>query len=154
MVEANLEKVVEEAVNYFGKIDILINNVGSIGRVDNFESFTRNEWINIFNLNVLCGITLINLLIPYMKQNNHGRVIFISSEKATEPGACIAPYAMTRAAILSVAKSLANEVGKDGITVNCVSPGVIVTPAWDADAKKSKFAKKGLRCSILSKRYI
>lgn len=83
----------------------------------------------------MSGVHFTKACLPYMKKNSWGRVVFISSEKATDPGHWMTPYAMTKAALLSIAKSLANEMGEYGITVNCVSPGVIITPSWDLGAK-------------------
>lgn len=141
-VESDLDKIVEKVAVYFDYIDILVNNVGGIGRLANFENFTSGEWLQIFNLNVLSSVMLTKLLLPKMKQRQYGRIIFIASEKASEPGTMLAPYAMSKAAVVSVAKSLANELGKDGITVNCVSPGVILTPAWDANAATANLTRE------------
>jgi len=140
--ETSIDAVANLALEHFDQVDILINNVGSIGRVGEFESFTREDWLDLINLNVLNAVMLAKLLIPGMKRKQHGRIIFIASEKASEPGSFLAPYAMTKAAIVSIAKTMANELGKNGITVNCISPGVILTPAWDADAKKADLSRE------------
>ncbi len=76
----------------------------------------------------MSGVNFSQKILPVMKRNQWGRILFISSEKAIEPGKGMAPYAMTKTAQLSLVKSLANELGEYGITVNSVSPGVILTP--------------------------
>lgn len=140
--ESDLNDIVNKAIQQFGRIDILVNNVGNIGKLSNFENFSSDEWLHLFKLNVMSGVILTKLVTPSMRDYQKGRVLFIASEKAIEPGFYLSPYSMTKAAILSVAKSLANELGKDGITVNCISPGVILTPAWDFNAQEMNMTRK------------
>lgn len=116
--------------------------MGSIGRIDSFENINDIEWHVLFTLNVMSGVRFTKLVLPYMKMAQWGRLIFIASEKAMDPGVNMSPYAMSKAAILSIAKSLANEVGKEGITVNSISPGVIATPAWDKEAQKNHLSRE------------
>lgn len=132
-----LELIATQAIAQLGRVDILINNVGGIKRVSSFQEYKLEEWQEIFNLNVLSAIYLTKAVIPLMQQSRWGRIIFLSSERAIQPGLYLAPYSMTKAALVSLAKSLANEYGKDGITVNSVSPGVILTPAWQEDANNA-----------------
>lgn len=132
--EADLINIANEAVSHFGDIDILINNVGGVGQIGHFDIMSTEEWVDLFKLNVMSGLILTKHLKPMMQKNNWGRVIFLSSERAIEPKKNLAAYSMTKAAILSLAKSLSNELGEYGITVNCISPGVIMTPSWDKGA--------------------
>lgn len=141
-LEEDIKTITDEVTQYFSGIDILVNNVGSIGRIDSFDNISSDEWYSLFKLNVMSGINFTKFILPHMRKSQWGRIIFISSEKAIEPGTNMSHYAMSKAAILSIAKSLANEVGKDGITVNSVTPGVIVTPAWDQDAKKNNLNRE------------
>jgi NAD(P)-dependent dehydrogenase (short-subunit alcohol dehydrogenase family) len=141
-VESDIETIVSQSLRHFGKIDILVNNVGHIGRVDVFEHFSLAEWLSLFQLNVMSGVSFSQKISPVMKRNQWGRILFISSEKAVEPGKGMAPYAMTKTAQLSLVKSLANELGEYGITVNSVSPGVILTPAWDKNADEANLSRE------------
>jgi 3-oxoacyl-[acyl-carrier protein] reductase len=140
--ETEISRVAEQALSRFGKIHILINNVGSIGRIASFEQLNNEDWQDLFELNVMSGVLFTKKLLPAMKLNSSGRIIFLSSEKAVEPGVFMSHYSMTKAAVLSIAKSLANELGKYGITVNCVSPGVIPTPSWDLAAVQSGMTRE------------
>lgn len=139
-IETDIKRIVDETIYQFGTIDILINNVGGIGQIHAFEEISTHEWHDLFNLNVMSGVHFTQAVLPYMKKAHWGKIIFLSSEKGIEPGVFMSHYSMTKAAILSLAKSLANELGKDGITVNSISPGVIVTPSWDGDAKKNNLS--------------
>lgn len=131
-----------EKINHdIGDVDILVNNVAEFSGVARVEEFEANVWQRMFHLNVMSGVTLSKALMPTMKANKWGRIIFIASERGTEPKSHVAPYAMSKAAMLSVAKSLANELGRDAITVNCISPGVILTPSWDAAANAAAMSR-------------
>lgn len=141
-VEGDIKNIVDQAIQHFGVINILINNVGHIGQVLAFDELGTEDWSDIFNLNVMSGVHFTKAVLPYMKKDRWGKIVFISSEKAIEPGVWMSHYAMSKAAVLSLAKSLANELGKDGITVNSISPGVIVTPAWDEGAQRSNIARE------------
>ncbi|MCH9756336.1 MAG: SDR family oxidoreductase [Gammaproteobacteria bacterium] len=133
--ESSTQEIAKAAIQHFGKIDILINNAGLIGRVDAFENINSDEWEHLFKLNVMGSVHLTKHILPSMKSNQWGRLLFLSSEKGIDPGSHMSHYAMTKAALLSITKSLANELGQYGITANSISPGVIVTPAWDEGAK-------------------
>lgn len=141
-IEKDIETIVSESVRHFGKIDILVNNVGHIGRFDAFENFNTSDWQALFQLNVMSGVYFSQKVLSSMKRHQWGRILFISSEKAIEPGKGMTPYAMTKTAQLSLVKSLANELGEYRITVNSVSPGVIVTPAWDKNATEANLSRE------------
>lgn len=140
--EKDINECIKQVINQFGGIDLLVNNVGSVGRVAGFEEIDGHEWRELFDLNVMSGVNFTKFTLPQMKKKQWGRIVFISSEKAIEPGTEMSHYALTKAALLSLTKSLANEVGKDGITVNSVSPGVIAMPAWDDTAKKQGLTRE------------
>jgi NAD(P)-dependent dehydrogenase (short-subunit alcohol dehydrogenase family) len=140
--EKDIEYIVNESLHHWKHIDILINNVGQIGRLDAFENFNHDEWLSLFQLNVMSAVCFSQKVLSSMKRNKWGRICYISSEKAIEPGKGMAPYAMTKTALLSLAKSLANELGEYGITVNSITPGVIVTPAWDINAALQKLERE------------
>lgn len=141
-LEKDIDYIVSTSLQHFGKIDILINNVGHIGRVDAFENFSTAEWHSLFQLNVMSGVSFTQKILNSMKSHRWGRIVFISSEKAIEPGQGMALYAMTKTAQLSLVKTLANELGIYGITVNSLTPGVILTPAWDKSAAEAKLDRK------------
>lgn len=103
-------------------VEILINNLGTY-EIARFEEITDEDWINIFEVNVLSGIRLSRLYLPGMKERNWGRIIFISSESGVQIPAEMIHYGMTKTAQLAVSRGLAEYVSGTGITVNCVLPG-------------------------------
>lgn len=133
----DIQNIVNTGLECFGAIDILINNVGFVGRIVPFMELVDSDWLDLFILNVMSGVRFSKACLPAMQKNKWGRIIFISSEKAIAPGTRMSHYAMTKAAILAVAKSLANEVGVHNITVNSIAPGVILTPSWNDEAMEA-----------------
>ncbi|MDF1677377.1 MAG: SDR family NAD(P)-dependent oxidoreductase [Legionellaceae bacterium] len=141
-IQADIEAIASTAIKHFGAVDILVNNAGLIGRVAAFESIATDEWEYLFRLNVMSGVNLTKYILPSMKANQWGRILFLSSEKGIDPGRYMSHYAMTKAALLSITKSLANELGQYGITANSIAPGVILTPAWDSAAQQENISRE------------
>ncbi len=141
-LQTETEAIATAATKQFGKVDILVNNAGLIGRVGAFENIATDEWDYLFQLNVMGGVNLTRYILPSMKANQWGRILFLSSEKGIDPGSYMSHYAMTKAALLSITKSLANEFGQYGITANSIAPGVILTPAWDNAAQQGNISRE------------
>jgi NAD(P)-dependent dehydrogenase (short-subunit alcohol dehydrogenase family) len=104
------------------QVDILVNNLG-IFEVQPFEKISDADWQHFFDVNVLSGVRLARLYLPYMRQRNWGRIIFISSESAYHIPAEMIHYGMTKAAQIAVARGLAESLVGTHITVNSVLPG-------------------------------
>jgi NAD(P)-dependent dehydrogenase (short-subunit alcohol dehydrogenase family) len=104
------------------KVDIVVNNLG-IFEVQPFEEISDKEWQRFFDVNVLSGVRLSRLYLPYMRARNWGRIIFISSESAYHIPAEMVHYGTTKAAQIAVARGLAESLASTGITVNSVLPG-------------------------------
>jgi 3-oxoacyl-[acyl-carrier protein] reductase len=122
---------VDEAVRTFGAIHILVNNAGGAGRFGSFADLTDEEWLDVFNLNVLSAVRAARAALPHMQQQKWGRIINISSESGVQPDAMMPHYNASKSALNSLTKSLSKAYGKDGILVNTVSPAFIRTPLLD-----------------------
>jgi NAD(P)-dependent dehydrogenase (short-subunit alcohol dehydrogenase family) len=120
------ERVASAALAVTSTVDILINNAGTYTNQSWMES-TAEGWAVRYNANVLSAVRLVQRLIPQMKARGWGRVIQMASGEATQPFAFMPDYAATKAALVNLTVSLAKEVARTGITVNTVSPGIIVT---------------------------
>ncbi|WP_435357838.1 SDR family NAD(P)-dependent oxidoreductase [Emticicia sp. SJ17W-69] len=116
--EAGFNSVVKEVP----EVDILVNNLGIYEPVDFFES-KDEDWLKMFNINVLSGIRLTRLYMPKMLTNNWGRVLFISSESAIQIPTEMIHYGMSKTAQLSIANGLAQLTKGTGVTVNSILPG-------------------------------
>jgi NAD(P)-dependent dehydrogenase (short-subunit alcohol dehydrogenase family) len=112
----------EEVVRRHPGISILVNNLG-IFEAKAFEDIPDEDWQRFFDVNVLSGVRLARLVLPGMKRENWGRIVFISSESAVQIPSEMVHYGMTKTAQLAVSRGLAESVAGTGITVNSVLPG-------------------------------
>lgn len=104
------------------KVDILVNNIGSYEPVPFFES-TDEDWLKVYDVNVLSGVRLSRFYMPAMLENNTGRIVFISSESALQIPTEMIHYGMSKTAQLAIANGLAQLTRGTGVTVNSVLPG-------------------------------
>jgi NAD(P)-dependent dehydrogenase (short-subunit alcohol dehydrogenase family) len=103
-------------------VDVLVNNVGTY-QIKPFPEITDDEWLSIFQTNVLSGIRASRRYLPAMLKKNWGRIIFISSESGQQIPIEMIHYGMTKTAQLAVARGLAETTAGTGVTVNSVLPG-------------------------------
>lgn len=111
-----------------GAPDILINNVGA-GKILNFEDIDDDQWHRTFELNFFAMVRTCSELLPLMQARGGGAVVNVASDLGKQPEPAIVDYAASKAAMLSVAQSLALSQGPS-IRVNSVCPGPIWTPFW------------------------
>ncbi len=121
-------KLVDETVNRFGTVHILVNNAGGADAFSSFEELTDDDWLKTWNLNVMSTIRMVRAALPHMQAQKWGRIINISSESAIQPDPFMPHYNASKAALNNLTKSLSKAYGKDGILVNTVSPAFIKTP--------------------------
>ncbi len=124
---ASVEKMATEAVLRFGRIDILVNNAAIFATIpmsrSPFDKIGIDEWDRMMSVN-LKGTWLASCaVIPQMRSQGYGKIINISSGTALKGSPSRIHYVTSKAGILGFTKTLANEVGKDNICVNCVAPG-------------------------------
>jgi len=125
-VKEVFQKVYEE----FGRIDILINNAGTLDHVSQFEKQRDDFWERDLNVNLTGAYNCSKAVWPYMKEQGWGRIINMASVAGTLGGFGQASYSTTKAGILGFTKSLALEGARYGITVNAIVPGIINTEAF------------------------
>jgi 3-oxoacyl-[acyl-carrier protein] reductase len=121
-------RVVDETVSRFGSIHVLVNNAGGVGRFLAFEELTDQDWLDVFQLNVLSAVRATRAALPYMQKQKWGRIVNISSESGTQPDPIMPHYNASKSALNNLTKSLSKAYAKDGILVNTVSPAFIRTP--------------------------
>ena len=112
----------ERLLKLFPQVDILVNNLG-IFEPKPFDKISDEDWHYIFEVNVLSGVRLSRAYVSGMKQQNWGRIIFISSESAIFTPKEMIHYGMTKTAQLAVSRGLAEYCGGTGVTVNSILPG-------------------------------
>lgn len=106
--------------------DIIVNNAG-ISQIKMFQDITETDWDNVFDVNIKGMYNVTKIFLPSMINKKWGRIINISSMWGEEGASCEVHYSASKAAVIGFTKALAKELGPSGITVNCVSPGVIDT---------------------------
>jgi 3-oxoacyl-[acyl-carrier protein] reductase len=121
-----LPQLVKRTQERFRRIDILVNNSGGPPAGETL-SLTEEQWLAAINGNLLSVIRLSNLVVPGMKENGWGRIINLTSTAASEPAAGMALSNVTRAGVAAYTKTLAQEVGPSGITVNTILTGGVLT---------------------------
>lgn len=102
--------------------DILVNNLGS-AVLRNFVDTTDEDWLGIFQLNVMSGVRMTRHYLPKMVRQGWGRVVFVSSESGVNIPKEMIDYGMTKTAQLAISRGLAESVAGTGVTVNAVLPG-------------------------------
>ena len=126
--EAFLDRVEEK-----GGVDILVNNVGA-SPSRNFLYMTDEDWQELHELNLLSAVRCTRRFLPHMRKQKWGRVVMIASGAAKYPNAALIDYGATKAAMISISKSLSRKYGPDGVLVNSVLPGLIHTAMWERAA--------------------
>lgn len=128
MSASEVQRLAQQTVERFGTVHVLVNNAGGAGGFASFEELSDEDWINIFNLNVLSAVRMTRALLPFMKQQKWGRIINIASESGIQPDPFMPHYNAAKAAVINLTKSLSKAYASDGILVNTVSPAFIKTP--------------------------
>ncbi|WP_405152440.1 SDR family NAD(P)-dependent oxidoreductase [Paenibacillus sp. FSL K6-0108] len=128
--ESNRE-MVTNVLNEYGRIDILVNNAG-ISQKATVEEMTLEDVTRVFNVNMFGLFLCSQAVLETMKKQNYGRIISLSSVSAKRGGGVFggAHYSASKAAVLGFSKNLAREVAANGITVNCIAPGLVNTDIW------------------------
>jgi 3-oxoacyl-[acyl-carrier protein] reductase len=123
---SHLQRVVDKTLEAFGGIDIVVNNSGGPPRGPAVE-ITPEQLEAAVELLLVSAVRLTNLCLPHLRESGRGRVINIESSTVREPADNLALSNAVRPGVVGWAKSLAREVGGDGITVNTIAPGRIDT---------------------------
>jgi 3-oxoacyl-[acyl-carrier protein] reductase len=126
------ERVVRETEEQFGRIDVLVNNVG-VAYQRSFEEVTDDDWEALWELNVMSYVRAIRAALPGMKARGAGVIVNVSSTAGKRPSTSMPDYSVTKAAVLSLSRLIADVYAKDGIRCNAVTPGPTATEAWLGD---------------------
>ncbi len=122
-------RLVAEAEREVGPIDCLVNNVGIAHQVS-FEDLSDDEWTQMWELNVMSYVRAIRAVVPGMRARGRGRIVNVSSTAGKRPSTGMPNYTVTKAAVLSLSRLVADLYATDGILCNAVTPGPTASPAW------------------------
>jgi len=129
--EADVQILVANTLKALGGCHILVNNAGVYGPKGEIESVDWAEWVKTIEINVYGSILMCRALLPHFKAQRYGKVIQLSGGGATNPLPRISAYAVSKAAIVRFAETLAEEVRGIGIDVNAIAPGALNTRMLD-----------------------
>jgi 3-oxoacyl-[acyl-carrier protein] reductase len=122
-------RLVDETAHELGPLECLVNNVGEAYQIG-FEELTDEQWDGMWQLNVMSYVRCIRAVLPAMKGEGKGVIVNVSSTAGKRPSTGMPNYSVTKAAVLSLSRLVADLYAKDGIRCNAVTPGPTATPAW------------------------
>jgi len=153
--EKQINNAVKDTVEFFGKVDILVNNVGGASvetgqkmaeyaaspavakdaaQLPRYMLFSPEIWDDYYALNLKSHVMLSHAVTPYFIKQRSGKIVNISSIAGRMPDPGQMPYSAMKAADISITWSLARALAPYNITVNCICPGFVYTPLWDRGA--------------------
>jgi NAD(P)-dependent dehydrogenase (short-subunit alcohol dehydrogenase family) len=121
--------LVAEAEAAVGRVECLVNNVGTAYRAS-FEEVSDAQWDEMWQLNVMSYVRAIRAVLPGMRAAGGGAIVNVSSTAGKRPSTGMPNYSVTKAAVLSLSRLVADVYAKDGIRCNAVTPGPTATEAW------------------------
>jgi 3-oxoacyl-[acyl-carrier protein] reductase len=122
-------KLIVRAEAELGQVDCLVNNVGIAVQVG-FDELTDEDWESMWQLNVMSYVRAIQAVLPGMRGRGSGRIVNVSSTAGKRPSTSMPNYSVTKAAVLSLSRLVADLYAGDGILCNAVTPGPTASPAW------------------------
>lgn len=139
-----IERVVAEIVARFGRLDIVVNNAGNAGfsplNGDGYDAL----WDRLLAVNLTAHQRIVRAALPHLTKSPHPRIVNIASTEALGATAGDTAYAASKGGVVALTRAMAVDLGKAGITVNCICPGPIATPmtASISDEDKALYAKR------------
>ncbi|MEK9645397.1 MAG: 3-oxoacyl-ACP reductase family protein [Alphaproteobacteria bacterium] len=125
----NVKAMVAETVEKFGKLDIIVNNAALFADLDqkSFLEIDEAEWDRVMQVNTRGVFSCVKAAVPEMKKNGYGKIINIASGTVFKGTPMLLHYVSSKGAQVAFTRALAREVGDDGITVNCIAPGLTMS---------------------------
>lgn len=126
--EIQTKEGIDSLIDKYGNIDILINNAGICPLAKPIEEISNEEWLKVFNINVLGMLNTVKGVVPHMKKNKFGKIVNMGSSSGFTGGISVsATYSVSKAGVMCLTKSMAKQYGPYNINVNALSPGIIKT---------------------------
>lgn len=122
--------LVARAVDLFGGLDVLVNNLGAGAVRAGFLAVTDEQWQHTFDLNLFSAVRACRAALPALIERGAGAIVNIASVNSFQPDPSVVDYCVAKAALASLSKALSMEFGPKGVRVNAVAPGPVRTPFW------------------------
>lgn len=129
--ERDVERIVKQVAEKWGRIDILVNNAGVIDQTGYIWELGVDVLDRVYRTNLRGTFLCCQKIVPYIQKQNYGRIVNIASIAGKEGNPMMAPYSCTKAAIIGLTKSLGKELADTNITVNAITPSVVRTDILD-----------------------
>jgi len=123
------ERVVQETIERYGRLDVLVNNVG-YSEIRRLEQLTDDDWQTSFEVNLMSAVRATKAALPGMRERGSGTIVNVASTAAKRPSTGMPDYSVMKAALLSFSRLVADLHAKEGIRCNAVTPGPTATQAW------------------------
>jgi 3-oxoacyl-[acyl-carrier protein] reductase len=123
------DTLIDAALESLGRVDVLVNNVG-LAYQAKFDDLLDEQWDELWRLNVMSYVRAIRAVLPGMRERGEGVIVNVSSTAGKRPSTGMPNYSVTKAAVLSLSRLVADLYGKEGIRSNAVAPGPTATEAW------------------------
>jgi NAD(P)-dependent dehydrogenase (short-subunit alcohol dehydrogenase family) len=151
--EADTARMAERALDAFGGIDILVNNAAMFAtvKIGPFEEIPVAEWKRLLEINVVGVALCCKAVTPHMRARRSGRIVNIASAAALKGVPEFLHYISSKGAVIAMTRGLARELGKDGITVNAVAPGLTLSDATMGRAEHLRNHDNSVRMRALQR---
>ena len=126
-----VKQAFEQSLDELGAVDILVNSAGVAGPAVPAIRYTAADWQNVININLNGVFYCCQAVLPHMLERNYGRIVSIASVAGKEGNPNASAYSASKAGVIALTKSLAKEVAKSEIRINCVTPAAVRTPLFD-----------------------
>jgi len=123
------ERIVREATERFGALDVLVNNAGTAKWRD-LDDVPDEDWYEAWELNVMAPMRLMRTAAPGMREAGWGRIVNVSSTAGKRPSANMSEYSVAKAAELSLSRLYADRFAADGVLINAICPGPVKSELW------------------------
>ncbi len=142
----DVKETIKNIKKDFGRLDILVNNIGGVKQFSGFDALSDEHWMEVFDVNIMSMVRFTREAFPLLQKSKHGRIINMASVAGKRPGNFNPHYGAMKVAMIHLSKYLSNQWGKHGILVNSVCPHTVKGGVWERDvAEKAEREKTTIK---------